>query len=113
MCGVTRWSSGSDWCRPTMHFDSLIRLLNNFHSAQVLVIGDVMLDRFVCGRVERISPEAPIPVLSVEKSQDMPVGAANVARNIVDLGAKAILFGVVGEDAAGDDLRAQLTASPA
>jgi D-beta-D-heptose 7-phosphate kinase / D-beta-D-heptose 1-phosphate adenosyltransferase len=96
-----------------MHFESVIRLLNNFHSAQVLVLGDVMLDRFVSGKVERISPEAPIPVFSIEKSQDMPGGAANVARNIVDLGAKAILFGVVGEDAAGDDLRAQLTLSPA
>jgi D-beta-D-heptose 7-phosphate kinase / D-beta-D-heptose 1-phosphate adenosyltransferase len=96
-----------------MHFESVIRLLNNFHSAQVLVLGDVMLDRFVYGKVERISPEAPIPVFSVEKSQDMPGGAANVARNIIDLGAKATLFGVVGEDAAADDLRAQLTVSPA
>lgn len=96
-----------------MHFESIVQRLNNFHSAQVLVLGDVMLDRFVYGTVERISPEAPIPVLKVGKSQDMPGGAANVARNIVALGARVILFGVVGDDAAAHDLRTQLAVSPA
>jgi D-beta-D-heptose 7-phosphate kinase/D-beta-D-heptose 1-phosphate adenosyltransferase len=95
-----------------MKFESLVRLLNGFHAATVLVLGDVMLDRFVYGTVERISPEAPIPVVSVDRCADMPGGAANVARNIADLGSKAILLGVVGADTLADDLRQQLLASP-
>src|SRR5580704_13807213 len=69
------------------HYQSLVGLLNGFHAARVLVLGDVMLDRFVYGSVERISPEAPIPVVSVDRVSDMPGGAANVARNIADLGS--------------------------
>jgi D-beta-D-heptose 7-phosphate kinase/D-beta-D-heptose 1-phosphate adenosyltransferase len=95
-----------------MKYESLVRLLNGFHAARVLVLGDVMLDRFVYGSVERISPEAPIPVVSVHRFSDMPGGAANVARNIADLGSKVILLGVVGADTPGEDLRAQLAASP-
>ncbi len=95
-----------------MRFESLVRLLQGFHSARVLVIGDVMLDRFIYGTVERISPEAPIPVLKVDRCADMPGGAANVARNIADLGAKAILLGVVGEDDTAEDLQRQLAACP-
>jgi D-beta-D-heptose 7-phosphate kinase / D-beta-D-heptose 1-phosphate adenosyltransferase len=95
-----------------MKFESLIHLLNGFHGATVLVLGDVMLDRFVYGTAERISPEAPIPVVSVDRCADMPGGAANVARNIADLGSKAILLGVVGADTLADDLRQQLLASP-
>jgi D-beta-D-heptose 7-phosphate kinase/D-beta-D-heptose 1-phosphate adenosyltransferase len=92
--------------------DVLIGLLNRFHGVRVLVLGDVMLDRFFHGRVERISPEAPIPIVSVERSMDMPGGAANVARNIAAMGAHAILLGVVGEDSAAQELRTQLKASP-
>lgn len=95
-----------------MRYHSLVGLLNGFHAAKVLVLGDVMLDRFVYGTVERISPEAPIPVVNVDRFADMPGGAANVARNIADLGSKAILLGVVGADTMADDLRAQLAASP-
>ncbi len=95
-----------------MQFQSLVRILSGFHSAQVLVLGDVMLDRFVYGTVERISPEAPIPVVRVDRCSDMPGGAANVARNIADLGAKAVLLGVVGEDAAANDLRTLLESYP-
>jgi D-beta-D-heptose 7-phosphate kinase/D-beta-D-heptose 1-phosphate adenosyltransferase len=95
-----------------MQLQSLVRILSGFHSAQVLVLGDVMLDRFVYGTAERISPEAPIPVVSVDRCSDMPGGAANVARNIADLGAKAILLGVVGDDTAADDLRTQLGSYP-
>jgi D-beta-D-heptose 7-phosphate kinase/D-beta-D-heptose 1-phosphate adenosyltransferase len=95
-----------------MQFQTLFSLLNGFHAARVLVLGDVMLDRFVYGSVERISPEAPIPVVSVEHMLDMPGGAANVARNVAALGARTTLLGVVGGDAAGEDLRAQLAASP-
>jgi D-beta-D-heptose 7-phosphate kinase/D-beta-D-heptose 1-phosphate adenosyltransferase len=94
-----------------MQFEQFSALLNGFHSARILVLGDVMLDRFVYGAVERISPEAPIPVVSVQRILDMPGGAANVARNVAALGARAILLGVVGEDAWADDLRAQLGAA--
>ena len=55
-----------------MQYDAMFQLLNGFHAARILVLGDVMLDRFVYGSVERISPEAPIPVLSVERVADMP-----------------------------------------
>jgi D-beta-D-heptose 7-phosphate kinase/D-beta-D-heptose 1-phosphate adenosyltransferase len=95
-----------------MKIDRQLELLNAFHTARVLVLGDVMLDRFVYGTVERISPEAPIPVITVERFADMPGGAANVARNVAALGARAILLGVVGEDSFADDLRTQLAWSP-
>lgn len=73
--------------------------------ARVLVVGDVMLDRYWFGEVERISPEAPVPVVHVAKREDRLGGAANVARNIVSLGAKATLVGVVGEDEAAVQVR--------
>src|ERR1700684_1698227 len=95
-----------------MHYQTLIGLLNGFHAGKVLVLGDVMLDRFVYGSVERISPEAPIPVVAVDRLLDMPGGAGNVARNIAAMGAQAILLGVVGEDAGAQDLRTQLASSP-
>lgn len=95
-----------------MTHDTYFRLLDGFHSARVLVIGDVMLDRFVYGSVERISPEAPIPVIHVDRQSDMPGGAANVARNVAAMGARAILLGVVGDDAHASDLRVQIGASP-
>lgn len=91
---------------------SMVRLLDGFHAARVVVVGDVMLDRFVYGSVERISPEAPIPIIRVERNADMPGGAANVARNIAELGARATLIGIVGDDAAAQDLRYQLAVSP-
>jgi D-beta-D-heptose 7-phosphate kinase / D-beta-D-heptose 1-phosphate adenosyltransferase len=91
---------------------TLLDLLGTFHSARVLVFGDVMLDRFVYGAVERISPEAPIPVMSVERTTDMLGGAANVARNVATLGGRAILVGVVGDDAAAQSMRAELLRVP-
>jgi D-beta-D-heptose 7-phosphate kinase/D-beta-D-heptose 1-phosphate adenosyltransferase len=95
-----------------MQRDTLISLVNRFASARVLVLGDVMLDRFVYGSVERISPEAPIPVVAVERFVDMPGGAANVARNLAALGAYTLLLGVTGNDACAEDLRVQLVSSP-
>jgi len=73
--------------------------------ARVLVVGDVMLDRYWFGEVERISPEAPVPVVHVAKREDRLGGAANVARNIVSLGAQATLVGVVGQDEAASQIR--------
>lgn len=70
-------------------------------NAKVLVVGDVMLDRYWFGDVERISPEAPVPVVKIQDSDERLGGAANVARNIAALGATPMLMGVVGEDEAG------------
>ena len=77
--------------------------------AQVLVVGDVMLDRYWFGDVERISPEAPVPVVKVGRTEERPGGAANVARNAAALGAQATLLSVVGDDEPGAAL-AQLLA---
>lgn len=75
-----------------------------FSRARVLVLGDAMLDRYVYGTIARISPEAPVPILSAERETAMPGGAANVARAVAALGGRAVLIGLVGEDAAGRQL---------
>jgi len=71
---------------------------------RILVVGDVMLDRYWFGEVSRISPEAPVPVVKVERVEERPGGAANVARNVAALGAQAMLLSVVGADEAGQKL---------
>jgi rfaE bifunctional protein kinase chain/domain len=81
------------------------QLLAAARRTRVLVLGDVMLDQFIHGRVSRISLEAPVPVVEFEREEFMPGGAANVARNLTALGAAAKLFGVAGHDPAGDRLR--------
>jgi rfaE bifunctional protein kinase chain/domain len=85
--------------------------LPDTRQAHVLVVGDVMLDRYWFGEVSRISPEAPVPVVKVEKSEERPGGAANVARNIAALGARAGLLSVVGADEAGQVLARLLAES--
>jgi len=75
--------------------------LRDLSAARLLVVGDVMLDRYWFGDVSRISPEAPVPVVKVEKSEERPGGAANVARNAAALGAQVSLLSVVGDDEAG------------
>jgi len=80
----------------------------SFSSARVLIVGDVMLDRYWFGDVERISPEAPVPVIKVGRVEDRTGGAANVARNVASLGAQATLLSVVGDDEAGRSLEALL-----
>ncbi len=77
-------------------------------NARVLVVGDVMLDRYWYGEVERISPEAPVPVVRVQREEDRLGGSANVAYNVFSLGAKASLLSVVGEDEASQQLEALL-----
>lgn len=72
---------------------------------KVLVVGDLMLDRYLWGKVNRISPEAPVPVVDVIASEGRPGGAANVALNVASLGAEVMLCGVVGKDAEGEMLR--------
>ena len=76
---------------------------------RVLVVGDVMLDRYWFGEVNRISPEAPVPVVKVERSEER-LGGANVARNVAALGATATLLSVVGTDEAGQILQRLLAA---
>lgn len=83
-------------------------LLNRAPNLRFLVIGDVMLDHFIWGRVTRISPEAPVPVVECIRESQMPGGAANVARNLSALGAHVELFGVTGGDPAATQLLALL-----
>jgi len=77
-----------------------------------LVVGDVMLDRYVYGHVERISPEAPVPILAVDRELAMPGGAGNVVRNLTALGAAVAFISVVGDDQAGSDLTGLIGGQP-
>lgn len=86
-------------------------LVGRMDGARVLCVGDLMLDRFVTGRVERVSPEAPIPVLLVEDEAEMIGGAGNVVRNLVAFGASAALVAAVGDDASGAALATLLGAT--
>ena len=80
------------------------KILSGFKRRNILVVGDLMLDKFIWGEVSRISPEAPIPVVEVESVSNMPGGAANVVNNICALGGKGHVCGVVGKDADGREL---------
>ena len=84
----------------------------DFSNATILCLGDVMLDRFAYCATERISPEAPVPVLLLQRTQSMLGGAGNVARNIAALGGKAALLGLLGDDAAGAEVRALIAGTP-
>src|SRR5258708_28434397 len=86
-------------------FDALWRAIA---SRTVLCVGDLMLDEFVYGEVSRISPEAPAPVIAVQRSETNIGGAGNVARNIASLGGRCIFAGLVGDDDAGAKLKAEL-----
>ena len=79
-------------------------LFDKFNGLRILVIGDVMLDAYVMGKVNRISPEAPVPIVSLENEDARIGGAGNVALNLFALGAKPIICGVIGEDTSGDKL---------
>lgn len=87
----------------------LVDLLPSLSTGRVLVVGDLMLDRYVTGTVERVSPEAPIPVMRVDDEDEMLGGAGNVARNIASLGGQVILVGLIGDDLAGGCLAELLT----
>ena len=80
----------------------------NKKSPTILVVGDLMLDRFIFGTVERISPEAPVPIVKLKKEEQMLGGCGNVIRNLDNLGIKTLLCSVVGQDLAGDILIDQL-----
>ncbi len=89
------------------HFekDRLDTFFTRFRELRIAVVGDVMLDRYIWGSVNRISPEAPVPVVDVERETEHPGGASNVALNIRSLGAEPLMFGVVGNDAGADGVR--------
>ena len=88
--------------------EALTRIVHRTEPPRVLVVGDVMLDRFVWGDVARISPEAPVPVVRVGRETESLGGAANVAVNLRSLGARTAIVGIVGSDPAGDRVRAIL-----
>src|SRR6185436_18658340 len=91
---------------PAVLFDlaTLRERVARFAGRRVAVLGDLMLDRYLWGHVDRISPEAPVPVVEVERESDSLGGAGNVAANLSRLDATAVLLGVVGRDEAGERL---------
>jgi rfaE bifunctional protein kinase chain/domain len=88
---------------------SFAKTLSRFDKANVLVLGDIMMDRFIWGKVSRISPEAPVPVVLVEKETFLLGGAANVVNNIHSLGGKVLPCGIVGDDEMGQKVISELT----
>ena len=82
--------------------------IDNFGKSMILVVGDIMLDRFIWGHVSRISPEAPVPVVEVERETAMFGGATNVANNLVSLGGNVMMCGVVGDDPTGKEVISRL-----
>ena len=93
---------------PRLSMPKIKRLVSAFRRAKVLVIGDVMLDEFIWGKVSRISPEAPVPVVWAQSESVMPGGAANVANNVRALGAQVDMIGIIGADRWGASLVAEL-----
>ena len=87
---------------------NLIRVIEKFKDKKILVIGDIMLDKYIWGEVSRISPEAPVQIVNVMNEENVPVGAANVAVNIASLNAKVSVLGIVGNDDTKLDLIKEL-----
>ncbi len=85
-----------------------LEIIANFHQAGVLVVGDVMVDHFIWGKVSRISPEAPVPVVDVQKDSILLGGCANVLNNIYAMGGKVYVAGVIGADNVGKRLLTEL-----
>ena len=93
-------------CNP----EALIRAVRNFRNERILVLGDLMLDRFIWGAVSRISPEAPVPVVEIKTESTHLGGAANVASNIRSLGGIPVPLGIIGSDFEGNRLREEFRA---
>src|SRR5512147_843148 len=85
------------------------KIIEKFGKSRILVIGDLILDHYIWGNVRRISPEAPVPVVEVTRESFMLGGAANVAHNIIAMGGKASVVGIMGSDIAGKTLLDMLT----
>jgi D-glycero-beta-D-manno-heptose-7-phosphate kinase len=88
--------------------DRVVQLIERMKSSRVVVVGDIMLDRYLVGDTDRLSPEAPVPVVTVAERHAALGGAANVAANVASLGARCLLVGVVGDDADGAAIRQEL-----
>ncbi len=86
----------------------LVRLIEKFSRCRILVVGDVMVDEYIWGRVTRISPEAPVPVVERRGCSLVPGGAGNVVRTLISLGANVTLIGEIGQDSSGEWLRSHL-----
>lgn len=99
----TGWLSVSE-ANGKRKIETMKNIIEQFSGLKALVVGDVMIDAYYFGKVDRISPEAPVPVVSVNKKENRLGGAANVAMNLVALGAKPIVCSVVGNDKEGEDL---------
>src|SRR3954469_21775374 len=100
-----RFESPTSSSQIAMKLDRLEQILERAASRRITVIGDLMLDEFVWGKVGRISPEAPVPVVEVTGESFYPGGAANVARNLREFTEAVSVLGAVGEDASGRRLR--------
>jgi rfaE bifunctional protein kinase chain/domain len=93
---------------PPLARDRVIQLVHRMKSSRVVVVGDIMLDRYLIGDTERLSPEAPVPVVTVAERHSALGGAANVAANVAAVGARCLLVGVVGDDGDGAAIRQEL-----
>ncbi|MBU1317865.1 MAG: D-glycero-beta-D-manno-heptose-7-phosphate kinase [candidate division Zixibacteria bacterium] len=87
------------------NFERIEKIIDGWQEKQVVVLGDIMLDHYLWGVVDRISPEAPVPVVNVQRESHLLGGAANVALNLKKLGCNPLVIGVIGDDAAGSELR--------
>jgi rfaE bifunctional protein kinase chain/domain len=93
---------------PPLSRDRLLHLIGRMKSSRVVVIGDIMIDRYLYGDTERLSPEAPVPVVAVRERSAKLGGAANVAANVASMGASCLLVGTVGDDSDGAAIRQEL-----
>ena len=93
---------------PSLPINRLDEIISRMQGARIVVVGDLMLDRFLWGSVTRISPEAPVPVVRLQSESSTLGGAGNVARNLREMGARVDLVGVLGRDAGGEQFRAAL-----
>ena len=91
-----------------MNKERLVEIISNFRKVKMAVVGDLMLDDYIIGTVERISPEAPVPVVSVKEERFVLGGAGNVINNLATLGVKTFCYGVIGDDSEGDRLKKSL-----
>lgn len=93
---------------PPLARDRLLQLIQRMRGSRVVVVGDIMLDRYLIGETERLSPEAPVPVVTVKERHAALGGAANVAANVAAMGATCLLVGTVGDDGDGSAIRQEL-----
>jgi len=96
---------------PPFTRDRILQLLERVRTRRIVVVGDVMLDRYLIGDTERLSPEAPVPVVTINERRSALGGAANVAANVAAIGANSLLVGIVGDDQEGAILRQEVAAA--